>query len=169
MKIIRIAAALGIAAFISAAPSHAQAQPLRGDDALLAGYTLTVPKVKAWAAAGVAVAEAQKARAAAGQAPQKAQMDAKGNSIDDMAATMDGIPEVRRAIRRAGLTSREFSIISLVVIQAMMATSMMESNPKMEIPKNLNPANITFVKANKQLIQDSLRAVRAANESGRKR
>src|SRR5687768_643036 len=169
MKITGIVATLGVAALAVATPCHAQAQPLRGDDALLAGYTLTVPKVKAWAAAGVAVAEAQKAHAAAGRPQQKAQVDANGTSIDDMAATMDGIPEVRRAIRRSGLTSREFSIISLVVIQAMMTASMMESNPRMAIPKNLNPANVAFARANKQLIQDSLRALRAANESGKKR
>ena len=60
----------------------------------------------------------------------KARMEAGDeNSLDAMAAKYDRVPAVRKAIADAGLTSREFTVMTMSLVQAGMAASVLKMRP----------------------------------------
>jgi hypothetical protein len=132
---------------------HAQDAKGRALDAAIRSYQLTMPKVDAWMLAGVEMARAFKGRTP----PDISHDDAK--SIDEMAAQYDAVPEVRRAIRKAKLSTKEYATLSLVIMQAMMADQLLAENPSAPPPANLNPANLAFVRANKGALEKKFKAV----------
>jgi hypothetical protein len=144
----------------------AGAQRSRAADAAeLKGYRLTMPKVEAWAKASVAIAEAMKAKVASGDTvSDDADEGESAGSLDDVAARLQREPTVRRALRSAGISAREYSIVGLVLMQAMMAEAMMRQNPTVKLGE-VNPANVQFVKTNRARLEERLRAVKAAAAS----
>ena len=128
-----------------------------GDEAAIRRYTLTMPKVEAWIRASRDVAAAAQAKAKAmGDSVQDddSDDDAGGDeSIDGMAARLARHPEVKRALEGAGLTPREFALVSLTLMQAMMADALLQKYPNAKHPDNLNPANLAFVKANRAQLE----------------
>jgi hypothetical protein len=149
---------LVLAALVCAVPDvlHAQNAKARALDAALVAYQLTMPKVDAWVLAGVEMAHAFKGRTP----PDMDGNEAK--TIDEMAAQYDAVPEMRRAIRKAKLSTREYATLSLVIMQAVMFESMLASTPNAKPPANMNPANLTFVRANKGVLQKKMEAAQAA-------
>lgn len=69
--------------------------------------------------------------------------DAK--TISDMAAKIQKTPVVASALRREGLTPREYSTFMLAMIQAGFAAGLQKSGLLKETPEGTNPANIKFV------------------------
>lgn len=132
-------------------------------NSVLKHYDLTMPKVKAWEQASVAMAQALKA------SPRKAEleseMSAEDASFDDMIAKMDAIPEIRRATHQARLTTREFVTVGLVLMLTMTTDQMQQAYPEAKVPENVNPANLTFMRAHKAEVQRSLDAVKAASDT----
>jgi hypothetical protein len=85
-------------------------------------YTLTMPKYKKYVAAMVNIAKA-------GQTNPKAEnaLEAIGeSSIDESIAHLDRIPEVRRGITDAGLTTRDFVLVLGASLQAEMTNRMIK-------------------------------------------
>jgi type II secretory pathway component GspD/PulD (secretin) len=147
----------------------AHAQKLTPDEVLLRNYTLTMPKVEAWATASLDVANAMKAMPASEKARRKAEMEAQANeqeaeTIAGMAATMERVPEVRRAFRKSGLTAREGVTLSLVLMQAVLFDQVAAANPDAKVPYNMNPANLAFVRKNKAQLQARMKAVQEASK-----
>lgn len=145
--------------FAALAPVRAHAQS--DYDTALLEYELTSAKLKAWEQASVAAAQALKGRA--DQIEEEADAD---ESLEEMVARMDAVPEIRHAAHGAGLSTREFVTIGLVMFQAMTADQILQMNPQADPPENLNPANLDFVRTHKAEVQQSFQAVQAASGEG---
>jgi len=160
---IRTTLILGLVALVAAPASHAQ--KLTADDALLRNYVLTMPKVDAWASATLDYTNAIKAKPLSERQKAEAETDAQeAESIAGTAAALERIPEIRRAFRKAGLTTREGVTISLVLFQSMMYDQLAAGNPDARIPYNMNPANLTFVRKNKPRLEARMKAVQEATK-----
>jgi hypothetical protein len=147
----------------------AHAQKMTAEEQIIHDYTLTMPKVEAWASASIDFATAFKAMPASERARRKAEMEAqaqseKDESIAGMAASMERVPEIRRAFRKAGLTTREGVTLSLVLMQAVMFDQVAAMNPDAKVPYNMNPANVAFVRKNKAQIEARMKAVQEASK-----
>jgi hypothetical protein len=154
---------------VAAAPA-ARAQTLTPDEVVLRNYTLTLPKLEAWATASLDFANAVKAMPASERARRKAEIEAQTNeqeteSLAGMAAQLERVPEIRRAYRKVGLTTREGVTLSLVLMQAVMFDQVAAMNPDAKVPYNMNPANVAFVRKNKAVITARMKAVEEANKA----
>lgn len=150
-----VAAAACLLAALAPMRAHAQSDY----DTALLEYELTTAKLKAWEQASVAAAQALKGRT--DQVEEEA-ADAD-ETLEEMVARMDAVPEIRRAAHGAGLSTMEFVTIGLVMFQAMTADQILQMNPQADPPENLNPANLDFVRTHKAEVQQSFQAVQAAS------
>lgn len=69
-------------------------------------------------------------------------------SLDDLAARIDRIPQAAAAVRSAGLTTREFATITATLLQAFMAHAFTKDRAVADLPKDINPANVQFIRDN---------------------
>lgn len=73
-------------------------------------------------------------------------------SLDQMAARIGRIPEARKAIEGAGLTPRQYAVITMALFQAAFAQYAVEQGAdiaRVASDAHVNPANIRFVKEHK--------------------
>jgi hypothetical protein len=68
----------------------------------------------------------------------------EAQSLDDMAAKLDGVPGARAAIQSAGMTSREYVVFSLSLLQNGMAAWAVDQ-PGGKLPPGVSRANVDFV------------------------
>jgi hypothetical protein len=129
---------------------------------VLRTYELTMPKVKAWEQASLAAAQALKGREDLDEAGDE-DAGADADSIEDLAASLDAIPEIHRAAQEARLSTQELATIGLVLFQSIAMEQVMQLNPNAEVPDNMNPANLKFVQAHKAELEKSVQAVQAAS------
>jgi hypothetical protein len=147
----------------------ARGQTMTPDEVTLRNYVLTMPKVEAWAAASLDVANAMKAMSPSEKARRKAELEAQADddakeTIAGMAARMERVPEIRRAFRKAGLTPRESITLSLALMQALMFDQIAATNPDAKVPYNLNPVNVAFVRKNKAQLNARMKEVQEASK-----
>lgn len=127
----------------------------------LSRYTLTLSDVRKYAAANAALAQHPKAE----QEDEESEDEDDGDdaeSLDDMVRRIDSVPEARRAIQGAGLTTRQFAVITMALFQASFAQFAIEQGAdpaKVAKDAGVNPANIEFVKKNKAELE-KLKAAR---------
>jgi len=157
-----------LVALLAFAP-FAHAQKLTPDEVILRNYVLTMPKVEAWATANLDLANTMKAMPASEKARRKAEMEGQAEgqaneTIAGMAARLERVPEIRRSFRKAGLTPRESVTLSLALMQAMMFDQIAATNPDAKIPSNLNPANVAFVRKNKERLYARMKEVQEASK-----
>lgn len=138
-----------------------QAKAGMSDDDALRGYTLTMRKVDAFAAASKAAAAATRGLPADQAAALRQSSSESGStrSIDDMANSYDHVPPIRDAIKNAGLSSREYALIMFTTMQAMSMEAMTQANPKATLPANMNPVNLEFARANHDAIMRAMESV----------
>ena len=78
--------------------------------------------------------------------------DSNPETLDQMAKQIESEPVMAKAIRSAGLTPREYSLMSLVTFQAMLAHGMQKQYGSKELPKEFQGTvledNIKFVAQN---------------------
>jgi hypothetical protein len=122
-------------------------------------------KVKAWEQASLSAAQALKGREDQDEAEDE-DADDEVDSIEELAARLDAIPEIQRAVQEVRLSTQEFATIGLVLFQSMAMEQVMQLNPKAEVPDNMNPANLKFVQAHKAELEKSLQAVQMASGGG---
>ena len=72
-------------------------------------------------------------------------------SIADQAAAIDRVPAAKAAIQSAGLTTREFVVFSLSLLQTGMAAWALDQGGK--LPPGVSQANVDFYKSNKAKIE----------------
>ena len=119
-------------------------------------YELTMDKVDKYFAVQRNLANKVKAMSPAERKAAMAHKDddndedsGKSDDIDGMARKIDSQPQLAAAIREAGLSSREFAVMTLALMQSGMAASVMKMRPK-DDPDSLaramkaNPANVRF-------------------------
>ena len=81
-----------------------------------------------------------------GQLPQECGGDENPKSLNDMAVQMDGVPQVKSALKGAGMTSREYLLFSFSVFQNGMAAWALEQ-PGGKLPPGVKMANVNFYRA----------------------
>jgi hypothetical protein len=69
-------------------------------------------------------------------------------TLSDMARRIEREPDLANAIRSAGLTTREYSLLTLSFFNAMFAHGMKKSGTIKELPADLLPENIAFIQSN---------------------
>jgi hypothetical protein len=88
-------------------------------------------------------------------------------SLDDYAALMEREPVARDAISRAGLSTREFALLTMAYLQAGMADAVLQMRPDIKNADSIahemkaNPANIRFVRDNKTVLETKFKALEA--------
>jgi len=127
----------------------------RADEAAVRSYSLSMPKFEAWAAATAAT---QRAVDGLPENDARALRVGADASIDHVASIYDRIPVLRNAVRDQGLTTREFTVIGLAMIQALTVDAALRYNPKGSRPDNINPANLKFVELNRTVIEKRMSA-----------
>ena len=139
-------AAILFVATIAGPPTHASPS---GDADLreLSRYTLTMADVNKYAAANANLAKHPKAEESEDEVGESDK-----ESLDEMAARIGRIPEARKAIEAAGLTPRQYAVITMALFQAAFAQYAVEQGAdiaKVASDAHVNPANIRFVKEHK--------------------
>lgn len=142
-----LALAIFLVAIAGVRPAAAQRSG-DADSAAIRNYTLTMARFRAWMSANRAMAAEAKARAAAGDTAKDDDAANDDESLDQMAARFDRDPVMRKGIKAAGLTAREYSLITLTLMQAMMADGLLQKYPNAKKP-DMNLANLEFVKAHR--------------------
>jgi hypothetical protein len=74
--------------------------------------------------------------------------DVEPKTLSDMARRIDREPDLANAIRTAGLTTREYSLLTLSFFNAMFAHGMKKAGTIKEMPADILPDNIAFILAN---------------------
>ena len=152
-------AAEGGAAEGGAAAVPAAASGGHDDLADVTRYELTMDKIDKYYAAQRNIALKAKAMSPAEREAFKAGSDADdgGASLEDMARKIEGNPVLSASVREAGLSAREFSTITMAMLQAAMASSVLQMRPNdnqdsLAREMKANPANIRFMKENERAL-----------------
>lgn len=88
-----------------------------------------------------------------GQLPDYCDDDEGMQSLDDGAARLNAIPDVRAAIESAGMTAREYVVFSLSLFQNGMAAWVL-SQPGGTLPPDTSMANVEFFRAHEATLQE---------------
>ncbi|HTU64963.1 MAG TPA: hypothetical protein VMF52_03345 [Steroidobacteraceae bacterium] len=139
--------ALLVVAAICGQPTHAAPS---GDADLreLSRYELTMTDMRKFAAANANLAKTERNEDDEGGSDKE--------SLDDMAARIAKIPEARKAIEAAGLTPRQYAVITMALFQAAFAQYAVDQGAdpaKVARDAGVNPANLRFVKEHKQELE----------------
>jgi hypothetical protein len=109
-------------------------------------YQLTMADMRKWAAAN---ANLKKIAAENPQLEQDDDDDDSSKSLDEIEARIDSTPAARKAVAAAGLTAREYAVISWAYVQAAFAHIALEQGAdpnKIAREAGIHPANLRFVK-----------------------
>lgn len=119
----------------------AGAQTLADRDAKeVADYVLTDAALAEYAQAS------HKLQPLMGQKSQDCEHDEDAPSLNAAAARMDRVPEVKSALKAAGMTSREYLVFSWSVFQNGMAAWALDQ-PGGKLPAGVKMANVKFYRA----------------------
>ena len=122
-------------------PLVAGAQNLADPDAKdVADYVLTEAALKKYTQA------VRNLQPLAAQLPQECTGEENPKSLNDMAVRLDGVPQVKSALKGAGMTSREYLLFSFSVFQNGMAAWALQQ-PGGTLPPGIKMANVTFYRA----------------------
>ncbi len=119
-------------------PMAAEAQGLADRDAKeVADYVLTDTGLAKYAQA------VRKLQLLTGNLPQDCDHGEGAQSLNAVAARMDGVPEVKSALKATGMTSREYLLFSWSLFQNGMAVWALDQ-PGGKLPPGTKPANVKF-------------------------
>ena len=128
-------------AFALLMPAWAGAQNLADRDANeIASYVLTDAALAKYTKA------VHKLQPLKEQLPQDCDHEEDPQSLNDMAARIDGVPGVKAALKAAGMTSREYLVFSWSLFQNGMAAWALEQ-PGGQLPPGVKMANVKFYRA----------------------
>ncbi|HEX5473066.1 MAG TPA: hypothetical protein VFX12_00275 [Vicinamibacterales bacterium] len=111
-----------------------------------------------------APSEADQKRIEALQAKQEAlekdlpQMDGDAKDLSGMAAQMEKFPPLAAALKKEGMTAREYAKFVMATMQASFAAAFQKSGQIKTLPPGINAANVKFVqdhKAELEKLQES--------------
>ena len=115
----------------------------------IARYQLTMADLRKWAVAS------EKYHAYLRQHPELAKDNDKeskaDDSLDEIEARVERLPEVRRLIESAGLGVRQFAVISFALLQASVGHMLVQQGQSPDSVARefgIHPANLRFVKEN---------------------
>jgi hypothetical protein len=87
--------------------------------------------------------------------------DQEPKTLGDMARRIEREPDLANAIRSAGLTTREYSMLTLSFFNAMFAHNMKKAGTIKELPADILPANIAFIQSNEAELNQLLAQLQA--------
>jgi hypothetical protein len=82
--------------------------------------------------------------------------DQEPKTLGDMAKRVEREPALSAAVKSAGLSAREYAMISLVLFQTKFAHDMSKAGRVKEMPKDILPANLEFIDANEAQVNQIL-------------
>lgn len=87
-------------------------------------------------------------------------------SLDHYATSLEREPAVRRAIQQAGLTAREFAVLTMSIMQTGMASAILATQPNASADSlmremKVNPDNLRFMRQHEAAIKAKQQAVAA--------
>jgi len=155
-----------------AASGAAQAGAARSGEIELAditAYRLTMNKVDAWMNTQRNVAKAVSAMSPAERQAFKARENDDDDTRDDldaMVARIESEPVMAKAVRDAGLSAREFSLITMSIVQSGMAAAVLQMRPndnQDSLIKEMkaNPENVRFMRENEAVFKQKQQALQA--------
>ena len=132
-------------------------------------YELSMDKIDKMLAAQRILAAKAKAMTPAEREAMKARGESDSNpneSLDDMARKIESEPMLRDAIREAGLSSREYVLITMSMMQTGMADGVLKMRPKdnqdsLIREMKANPDNIKFYREHQAEITAKSKAIEA--------
>jgi len=116
----------------------------------LSRYQLTMADVRKFAAANANLAKHPKVEQ--GDDDAEAEDEGDNESLDVMAARIESNPIARKAVEAAGLSARQYVVITMALFQASLAQYAVDQGAdpgKVAGETGVNPANIRFVKEHK--------------------
>ncbi len=137
-----------------AAPATTGSRSLDSDLEQVQDFKLSMPRMQKWAQAGRNLVALSKARPDL-ESSYKVEQNA---SLDQQVAALEGHPEVRKAVKDAGLSPREFTMISFAYMQAATAQSVGRMPPgrtRDSVMQSLkvHPDNVTFIQSNRSELE----------------
>jgi hypothetical protein len=137
---------------------HVAAASSATDPALkeIANYKLTMDAVRKFAQASKTMKQYEKDHPELNQDDEEDDNDDDSASLDDMEAKIASIPEARKAIEGAGLSVREYVVITFAMLQSAISQYAIEQGAdpaKIARDAGVHPANVTFYKEHKAEIE----------------
>lgn len=87
------------------------------------------------------------------------------NTIDEMVARINSMPQATAALAKAGLSAREFAKCTLALVQAAMIKSFSQGKvDPSKLPPGINPANIKFVEEHQQELAELQKEMQALHK-----
>lgn len=152
--------------------------PSTGDDlADVTNYRLTMDKVDRYFDAQLAIARRVKDLSPEERAPLEQMESSADASLDEMARRLESHPAMRDGLREANLSSREFATLTMAMLQAGMAASVLQMRPNdnqdsLAREMKASMENIRFLRENEaeltrrqQELESELREMGALDES----
>lgn len=128
---------------LAAVPAFSQADR---DAQEISRYTLTEAGLAKYAAA------TQNLEKAGESSPTKCDDDSDSpSSLDKFVAKIDATPKAKAAIQSAGMSTREYVVFSMSLLQTGLAAWGVEQGAK--LPPNVSKANVDFYKAHKSALE----------------
>ncbi len=159
------------AAATGGAPAAAPGSTQSVDEQLgdIGEYKLTMDKYDKYIAAQRNIALKAKDLSAAEKEAFQKRSDARGDnneSLDDMVRNIESEPLMNSAVREAGLSAREFNMITMAMMQTAMAYGVAKMRPKdnqdsLIREMKANPDNVKFWQANEAEITRKQKALEA--------
>ncbi len=87
-------------------------------------------------------------------------------SLAEVTGLIEGEPQLRRAIEDAGLTVRDYMLISLAFMQSMMAHEFQRQGYIQELPPEVSAENVAFIRDNEQQLQPLMDELNRLGEEG---
>jgi hypothetical protein len=166
----------------AAAATTTPSSAAKGDADLadVTNYRLSMDKIDKYIAAQRNIAAKMKAMTPAEREAVKARSENRNSdanaSLDDMARTIESEPVMNDAVRAAGLSAREYALVTISMMQTAMAASVLNMRPKdnqdsLVREMKANPDNIKFYRDHEAEItrktkelQAEMKAAGMANE-----
>jgi hypothetical protein len=149
--LLRHLPALVLAAMVVLAPAEGAAQSksasASADQREMDNFRLTKAKMDKWISAQWGIVKlAQAHPELATEIRARDDDDASDDpTLDELAAQIEKVPEVRKALQRAGLTAREYALTTFAVFEASFAYAAKKEGLIKEIPAEVPAAHVTLV------------------------
>ena len=149
--------------------SGAPAASAEAELATVTNYRLTMDKVDKYMAAQRNLALRMKDMSPAEREAMKARMDNGGDqneSLEQMVSRIEGEAALNGAVRDAGLSAREYVLVTVSMMQSAMAAGVLKMRPKdnqdsLVREMKANPANVRFMQQNEAELQRKQEAMAA--------
>jgi hypothetical protein len=144
------------------AAGHAASHLDASDEKAMREYDLTPAKVDKLAKAATRIREYGKTHPDVGETTS-------GKTIDESVKKLDAYPEVVSMLKSEGLTSREFMVGMMSMMQAGMWTSMSAQYPNAKMPDDINPKNVELLRKHPELMKKWQTAFEEEQGNGKSR